>query len=146
MSNNERKNNIDSRKTQGNVRFVGSLFLGITILVLAWIAVVYFHITYIEGYLTSVIKPTSFPLGVTLVAVIGGLILSIPILRNLLRKDATSQVKVQPMVQLGTKRVHPLFMTSRPSRDSNFVIRKTSNRGRISRNRAGERLPPSYQE
>jgi len=42
------------------------------------------------------------------------------------------------------KPLHPLMRTQRPSRDSKFVIRKTRNPGRISRNRMGERLPPSY--
>jgi hypothetical protein len=41
------------------------------------------------------------------------------------------------------KPAHPLMMTQRPARDTKFVIRKTRNRGKISRNRMGERLPPS---
>src|SRR5439155_18982357 len=61
-----------------------------------------------------------------------------PILRSLSPKDGTSNVKVEPIPQYRNPRVHPLFMTPRPARDTNFVIRKTKNRGRISRNCAGE--------
>ncbi len=42
------------------------------------------------------------------------------------------------------KPVHPLLMTQRPARDTKFVIRKTNKPGRISRNRMGERLPPTF--
>ena len=60
------------------------------------------------------------------------------------RKAKASPLKMTPM-SFGTKTpVHPLMMIQRPARDTKFVIRKTRNRGRISRNRMGERLPPSY--
>jgi hypothetical protein len=54
-----------------------------------------------------------------------------------------SPLKMSPM-SFGTAKVgHPLLMTQRPARDTKFVIRKTRSPGRISRNRMGERLPPS---
>jgi hypothetical protein len=59
-------------------------------------------------------------------------------------KTKASQLKMTPMTFGTAKPLHPLMMTQRPSRDSKFVIRKTRNPGRISRNRMGERLPPSY--
>ncbi len=55
-----------------------------------------------------------------------------------------SPLKMTPMTFGTAKVVHPLLMTQRPARDTNFVVRKTRNPGRISRNRMGERLPPSY--
>jgi hypothetical protein len=146
MSNSDKMNNNDSQKTRGNAKLLGSLLLGIIVLLSAWIAIAYFHVTYLQGFITGIITPNGSILRVTLIAAFGGFILSILILRSLSRKDKTSRVEVQPMPQHRSPRDHPLFMTSRPARDANFVIRKTKNRGRISRNRAGERLPPSYQE
>src|SRR2546422_10696617 len=143
MSNNDRMNNTDAQKTRGKTKLVGSLFLGILVLLSAWISVAYFHAAYLQEYITNIIKPTSSLLRVTLIAAFGGFILSIPILRTLSRKDKTPQGKEQPIIQYQNPQIHPLFMTSRPARDTNFVIRKTKNRGKISRNRAGERLPPS---
>jgi hypothetical protein len=138
--------NNDSQKTSGNAKLVGALLLVIIVLLSAWIAIAYYHLAYLQGYITGIITPNGSLLRVTLIAAFGGFILSIPIFRSLLRKDKPSRVEVQPMHQHRSPRVHPLFMTSRPARDANFVIRKTKNRGRISRNRDGERLPPSYQE
>jgi len=120
--------------------------LGIMVILSAWFAVAYFHIAYLERYIVDSINPNGSILRVTLIATLGGFILSVPILRSLSRREKTSQVRVQPIPQIRSPRVHPLFTTSRPARDTNFVIRKIKNRGRISRNRAGERLPPSYQE
>jgi len=146
VSNNDEIQHGDSQKTSGNAKLVGSLFLVIIVLLSAWIAIAYFHVAYLQGYITGIITPNASVLRVTLIAAFGGFILSILILRSLSRKDKTSRVEVQPMQQLRSPRDHPLFMTSRPARDTNFVIRKTKNRGRISRNRAGERLPPTYQD
>jgi len=146
MSNEDRMNNTDPQKTRGHSKQVGLVLLGVIVLLLSWIAVTYFHVAYLLGYLTGIFTPNGSILRVTLIAALGGFILSIPIFRSLLREDKTSQVRVQPIPQYRSPKAHPLFMTSRPARDANFVIRKTKNRGRISGNRAGERLPPSYQE
>jgi hypothetical protein len=59
------------------------------------------------------------------------------------RNAQASTLKMTPMTFGTAKVVHPLLMTQRPARDARFVIRKTRNPGRISRNRMGERLPPS---
>jgi len=60
------------------------------------------------------------------------------------RKNKASRLKMTPMTFGSARPLHPLMMTQRPARDAKFVIRKTRNRGRISRNRMGERLAPSY--
>src|SRR5436305_5655315 len=126
--------NNDSRKHRGNAKLVVSFLLVITVLLSAWIAVAHFHIALLQGYITSIITPNGSILRVTLFATLGGFILSVPILRSLSRREKTSQVRVQPIPQIRSPKVHPLFTTSRPARDTNFVIRKTRNRGRISRN------------
>jgi hypothetical protein len=146
VSNSDEMQDNESQKSSGSAKLVGSTLLVIIALISAWIAIAYFHVAYLQGYITGIITPNGSVLRVTLIAAFGGFILSIPIFRSLSRKDKSTQVKVQPIHQHRGPRDHPLFMTSRPARDPNFVIRKTKNRGRISRNRAGERLPPTYQE
>ena len=59
------------------------------------------------------------------------------------RNAQASPLKMTPMIFGAAKVAHPLLMTQRPARDAKFVIRKTRSPGRISRNRMGERLPPS---
>src|SRR5438445_13224333 len=132
--------NNESQKTSRNAKLLGSLLLVIIVLLSAWIAVAHFHIALLQAYITSIITPNGSVLRVTLIAAFGGFILSIPILRSLSPKDRTSNVKVDPIPQYRNPSFHPLFMASRPARDTNFVIRKTKNRARISRSRAGERL------
>src|SRR6266571_7232367 len=60
------------------------------------------------------------------------------------RKANAKRPRMVPMSFGNEKPVHPLMMTQRPARDAKFVIRKTRNHGRVSRNRMGERLPHSY--
>jgi hypothetical protein len=78
---------------------------------------------------------------VTLIVGFGGSLFSIPFIRRRGRDQEAPAHPVEIPKPSPNKRVHPLLMTQRPSRDTNFVIRKTKKRGRISRNRGGERLP-----
>jgi hypothetical protein len=146
MSNKDRMNNADSQKTHGHSNLLRTLVFGIVVIVSAWSAFAYFHVASLQEYVTNIIKPADSLLRITLIVTFGGFISSIPILRSLSRKDKTPQAKVQPIPQYRSPQVHPLFMTPRPARDTSFVIRKTKNKGRISRNRDGERLPPSHPE
>jgi hypothetical protein len=75
-----------------------------------------------------------------------GLVGSLLLTRRRSRPSKSTQpspLKMTPVTFGDAKVVHPLLMTQRPARDAKFVIRKTRNPGRISRNRMGERLPPS---
>src|SRR5881397_1634618 len=81
-----------------------------------------------------------------LIACFGGSLISIPLLRRRNQKRRVPNTTLITSAAGRVVRVHPLMMTSRPSRDSSFVIRKTKNGGRISRNRAGERLPATHLE
>jgi hypothetical protein len=137
---------VNSRKTRADGKPVGLLSLGIMAVLAGWFAVTYLHILKLQEYIANFIPPNGSILRIPIIAAFGGMVLSIPILRHLSRKDKTSQVKSQPTPQHIGPGGHPLFLTSRPARDTNFVIRKTKNRGKISRNRAGERLPPSNQD
>lgn len=77
----------------------------------------------------------------TLIVGFGGSLISISLIRKRGRDHSRSTENVKVIAV--RHNVHPLMLTPRPSRDSSFVFRKTKNRGRLSRNREGERLPPS---
>lgn len=82
---------------------------------------------------------------ITLMVGFGGALLSIPFMR---RRGRSPNVVEQPVVPETVRHsiVHPLMSSPRPSRDSQFVVRKTKKRGRIARNKDGERLPPTQLE
>jgi hypothetical protein len=123
----------------------------ITLFVLAvifssWTLLKSFRFASLQGYIHEGIELSlsNFQIEIAL-AGLTGLLASLFLRgRRRSRKTKASPLKMTPM-SFGTgKPVHPLMMIQRPARDTKFVIRKTRNRGRISRNRLGERLPPSY--
>ncbi|TMI14979.1 hypothetical protein E6H35_03365 [Candidatus Bathyarchaeota archaeon] len=117
-----------------------------TVLFSSWTLLKYFHYASLQGYIQEGIELSlsNFQMEIAL-AGLTGLLTSLFLQgRRRSRKAKASPLKMTPM-SFGTKKpVHPLMMTQRPARDTKFVIRKTRNPGRISRNRMGERLPPSY--
>ncbi|TMI06524.1 hypothetical protein E6H34_10670 [Candidatus Bathyarchaeota archaeon] len=122
-----------------------TLFIS-AILFSSWTLLKYFHYASLPGYIQAGIKLSVSNLQIEIgLAGLTGLLTSLFLQgRRRSRKAESSQSKMTRM-SFGTgKPTHPLMMTQRPARDAQFVIRKTRNRGRISRNRMGERLPPSY--
>src|SRR6266446_6674625 len=105
MSNTDTVNDTDSRKTRRNAKLVGIVFLGIMVILSAWFAVSYFHIAYLQRYIVDTINPNGSILRVMLIATLGGFILSVPILKNLSRREKTSQVKVQPVPEFRSPKV-----------------------------------------
>src|SRR5207253_7608790 len=114
MSDSDTMNDTDYRKTRRSAKLVGTVFLGIVVILSAWFALAYFHVAYLQRYILDSINPNGSILRVILIATLGGFILSVPILRSLSRNEKTSQVKVQPVPGFRSPRVHPLFTTSRP--------------------------------
>jgi hypothetical protein len=57
------------------------------------------------------------------------------------RKTLPAVIRSRPMVFEEPEIVHPLFQTPRQSRDKKFIIRKTRKRGKMHRNRGGEKIP-----
>ena len=116
------------------------------VLLSSWTLAKYLHYTSLQGYILDELKLSfsTFQIEIAL-AGLTGLLASVLIQsRRRSRKAKVSPLKMT-LMSFGTRKpVHPLMMTPRPSRDSKFVIRKTSKPGRISRNRMGERLPPTY--
>jgi len=112
----------------------------------SWILLKYFHYASLQGYIQEGIELSLSNLRIEIaLAGLTGLLASLFLQgRRRSRKTKGNHLKMTPMTFGNAKPLHPLMMTQRPSRDSKFVIRKTRNPGRISRNRMGERLPPSY--
>ena len=120
------------------------LFSGI--IISAWTALKLFHFSSLQGLITE-----SNQLGLSSIQIelgfagLMGLLASLALQkRRRSRRTRTASPRMRQMTFETGKPAHPLMMTPRPARDKNFIIKKTRNRGRISRNRMGERLPPSY--
>ena len=122
-----------------------TLFLSI-VLLSGWAFVKYFHYAPFQGHTTEGIKLSlsTFQIEIALAGLIGLLASLLTQSRRRSRRTKAGPVKMTPMNFGVDKPVHPLMMTQRPARDNKFVIRKTRNPGRISRNRMGERLPPTF--
>jgi hypothetical protein len=122
-----------------------TLFIS-AILFAGWTLLKYLHYASLLGYLQAGIKLSISNTQIEIaLAGLTGLLTSLFIGgRRRTRKTKARQLKMTPMSFGSGEPAHPLMMTQRPARDTKFVIRKTRKRGRISRNRMGERLPPSY--
>jgi hypothetical protein len=142
--------NIPATSRRGRARAViktitFTLFVSL-VLLSGWTLVKYFHYASIQGYIIDGFKfsLSTFQIEIAL-AGLSGLLASLLIQsRRRSRRAKPGPLKMTPLSFGNGKPVHPLMMTPRPARDTKFVIRKTRKPGRISRNRMGERLPPSY--
>lgn len=138
-----------SHSSRKSKRRVGSFIAVILFLFVAWAVLPRVHSLNFTSYAGTAIALILSNLSmsrVTLIVGFGGSLLSIPFLR---RRGHDRIIPVQPTdpnLAIGQKKVHPLLLVPRPSRDSRFVLRKTRKTGRIRRNRAGERLPPTVPE
>src|SRR5207249_2702910 len=122
-----------------------TLFIS-AVLFSGWTLLKYVHYASVPGYIQAGIKLSITNLQVEIaMAGLTGLLTTLFLQgRRRSRKNKASGLKMTPMTFGNARPLHPLMMTQRPARDAKFVIRKTRNRGRISRNRMGERLAPSY--
>ena len=116
------------------------------ILFSGWALLKYLHYASLPGYIQAGIKLSisNFQIEIGLAGLIGLFTSLFLQSRRRSRQARGSRLKMSRM-SFGTwNPTHPLMLTQRPARDARFVVRKTRNPGRISRNRMGERLPPSY--
>src|SRR6266849_7786067 len=116
------------------------------ILLSGWTLAKYLHFASLQGFIAEGIKLSlsTFQIEIALAGLTGLLGSLLIQSRRRSRKARASPLKMTQLTFGTTKPVHPLMMTQRPARDTRFVIRKTRKPGRISRNRMGERLPPTY--
>jgi hypothetical protein len=146
MTNQNRNESHSSRKSRHTV---GSIIAIILLLFACWVLVTRVHSLNFTNYASTAIPWILSNLSMfrlTLIVGFGGSLLSIPFLQRRGHDNAVPVQPIGPEPAISQKKVHPLMLVSRPSRDSRFVIRKTMKRGRIARNRAGERLPPTMKE
>jgi hypothetical protein len=110
-----------------------------------WTLLKYFRPGSLQGYIQEGIRfsPSNFQIEIALAGLTGLTTSLLLQRRRRSRKANAKQLRMIPMSFGNEKPVHPLMMTQRPARDTKFVIRKTRKPGKISRNRLGERLPPS---
>src|SRR5439155_3005342 len=122
-----------------------TLFIS-AVLFSGWTLLKYIHYASVPGYIQAGIKLSITNLQVEIaMAGLTGLLTTLFLQgRRRSRKNKASGLKMTPMTFGNARPLHPLMMTQRPAREGKFGIRKTRNRGRISRNRMGERLAPSY--
>ena len=120
------------------------LFFGITFSV--WAGLKFLQYPTLQGLLreSAQLGLSKFQIAIAFVGLTGLLTTVFVQRRRRGKKDKLRPPKMAIMTFGNQKNAHPLMDTSRPARDTNFVIRKTRNRGRISRNRMGERLPPTF--
>jgi hypothetical protein len=141
-----KQNETRAARTPAIVKALLITFFLSTVALSGWTLLKYLHPSSLQGYIQESIKLSlsSFQIEIALVG-LTGLVASIFLQRRRRSRRANAaQPRMIPMSFGNEKPVHPLMMTQRPARDAKFVIRKTRNRGRVSRNRMGERLPPSY--
>lgn len=141
--------NPDSTRTARTPTILKALLITFflsTVLLSGWTLLKYFRPGSLQGYIQEGIKLSlsNFQIEIALAGLIGLTTSLLLQRRRRSRKANAKQPRMIPMSFGNEKPVHPLMMTQRPARDTKFVIRKTRNRGRISRNRLGERMPPSY--
>jgi len=132
-----------SARTPAVVKTLVLTFFVSAVLFSSWALLKYLHYAPLQGYIQDGIQLSLSNIQIEialagLTGLLGSLVLQ--------RRRRSRKAKASPLkMSFGTgKPVHHLMMTQRPARDTKFVIRKTRNPGRISRNRMGERLPPSY--
>ena len=116
------------------------------VLLSGWTFVKYLHYASLQGYIVEGIKLSlsTFQIEIALAGLTGLLASLLIQSRRRSRKARAGPLKMIQLTFETGKPVHPLMMIQRPARDTKFVIRKTSKPGRISRNRMGERLPPTH--
>ena len=116
------------------------------ILLSGWTLAKYLHFASLQGFIAEGIKLSlsTFQIEIALAGLTGLLASLVIQSRRHSRKTKAGPLKMTPLTFGNRKPVHPLMMTQRPARDTKFVIRKTRKPGRLSRNRMGERLPPTY--
>ncbi len=124
-----------------------TLTLSVSLVLLSgWTFANYLHYASLQGYIVEGIKLSlsTFQIEIALAGLTGLLGSLLIQSRRRSRRTRASPLKMTQLTFGTGKPAHPLMMTQRPARDTKFVIRKTRKPGRISRNRMGERLPPTF--
>lgn len=130
-----------ARKTPRQVRAVKWLLFAVVVVSSGWVIFQYLHDTHLLDQVRNAIESNLSILRVAVPIGLGTMAASLSVQKRRRSRRARTTPKSRPMTFGPNEKLHPLMMTQRPARDASFIIRKTRTRGRISRNREGERLP-----
>jgi hypothetical protein len=133
-------------RTKILLKTVSYTVLFFSIIFSVWTGLKYLQYSSIQGLLreSAQLRLSNFQIEIASAGLMGLLATVFIQKKRRAKRNKLRPLKMTPMVFGTEKNVHPLMMTQRPARDTSFVIRKTRNPGRLSRNRMGERLPPSH--
>ena len=129
---------------------LGELVLAVVLS--GWILVEYLHNVYLQNYVKSTIDSNAsilqFAVPIGFAVIISSLLLqrrseSREAQAALRREEALRKIKFVVPPRRVENVPHHLFTIPRPARDPNFRIKKKTAKGRMARNRAGQRLPPA---
>lgn len=139
------------RKEHRHTKAVILLEFGIVLLLSGLILMEYLHNVYLQDYVHNTIASNASILQIAVpvgfVTIIASLILqrkrdAREVQAALRREEILRKINFAPTTLPVQNVPHQLFTIPRPARDSQFRIKKTRNKGKISRNRGGQRVPP----
>jgi hypothetical protein len=134
------------------VATVAELALGV--ILSGWIVVEYLRNASLQDYVKSTINSNSsilqFTVPIGVVLIVGSVFIrkrneSREAQAALRREEALRKINFSPTPMPVKNVPHQLFTIPRPARDPNFRVGKKRPKGKISRNRGGQRLPPGDQ-
>jgi hypothetical protein len=116
-----------------------------------WITLEYLHNIYLQHYVKSTIQSNASILEIAVPVGIAAIAASLYLQHRgdvrevqaaVRREEILKSIKFAPVTRPVETIPHQLFSIPRPARDPNFRVRKTKAKGKISRNRRGQRVPP----
>lgn len=139
------------RKKPGHAKTVILLELGIVLVLSGLILMEYLHNVYLQDYVHNTIASNASILQIAVPVGFLTITASLILQRKrdareaqaaLRREEILKKINFAPTTLPVQKVPHQVFTIPRPARDSQFRIKKTRNKGKISRNRGGQRVPP----
>ncbi len=116
-----------------------------------WIVLEYLHNVFLQDYVRTTIDSNAsilqFAVPIGLTVILSSLYLQRKRSAHeaqaaLKREEILRKINFIPVTRPTQQVPHQVFAIPRPARDTKFRIQKTRSRGKISRNRAGQRIPP----
>jgi hypothetical protein len=142
MQNKIKSQGKDSGKGGGFVKGLIVLLSAYVLLLSGGLGIVRLHNTVLPLIVRSAIESYTSFLQATAAGGLAGLVSLVVFQRKrVVRKAPPVVIRSRPMFFEEPEIAHPLFKTPISSRDKKFIIRKTRKRGKMHRNRSGEKIP-----
>jgi hypothetical protein len=139
------------RKEHRHTKAVILLEFGIVLVLSGLILMEYLHNVYLQDYVRNTITSNAPILQIAVPVGFVSIAASLYLQRKrdarevqaaLRREEILRKITFAPTTLPVQQVPHQLFTIPRPARDSQFRVKKTRNKGKISRNRGGQRIPP----